>query len=277
MIADAAREYVEGAEEADKATMLRAVLRARGPAAVFDVGRQIHTLRDRPVMQAILAARNPSGIVQRWIRLERFGHTTHRTEIVDSSSSWLALRHISTDGAAIDPIDDLFIWGLMVALVELGGFAVVRASVADDVELVLDGETVIGELPTETQTLHIEWASGPIGNTNDDAVEPGQMTRSLVDLFNTDLVESWRVGQAARRLGVSTRNLQRALRTEGTTFSNTLQRARVEAAHSLITAGRLSLTEVAFCTGFSDLAHFSRVFRQVSEIPPSALRDVLET
>lgn len=37
----------------------------------------------------------------------------------------------------------------------------------------------------------------------------------------------------------------------------------------------LSLTEVAFCAGFSDLAHFSRVFRRVADVPPSALREML--
>ena len=38
---------------------------------------------------------------------------------------------------------------------------------------------------------------------------------------------------------------------------------------------QLSLGEIAFCTGFSDQAHFTRLFRRYSDIPPSAYRDLL--
>ncbi|WP_338867686.1 helix-turn-helix domain-containing protein [Myxococcus stipitatus] len=54
-----------------------------------------------------------------------------------------------------------------------------------------------------------------------------------------------------------------------------LQRSRVDAVHALLSDSRLTLTDVAFCTGFSEQAHFSRTFRRYNDVPPSALRDLM--
>jgi AraC-like DNA-binding protein len=97
----------------------------------------------------------------------------------------------------------------------------------------------------------------------------------LQELFRRDLLIAWTAREAARMLGLSTRSLQRALQVEGVTFSSTLQRVRVDAAEVQLGDPRVSLTEVAFCTGFADHAHFTRTFRKLADVPPSAFRQVL--
>jgi AraC family transcriptional regulator len=47
---------------------------------------------------------------------------------------------------------------------------------------------------------------------------------------------------------------------------------RLVRAMELIRGGRLGLSHVAACTGFSDHAHMSRWFKRVYGVPPSQLR-----
>ncbi len=75
----------------------------------------------------------------------------------------------------------------------------------------------------------------------------------------------------AKDLGMSPRTLQRHLRQAGTSFRKLVDEARTSLAQRLLKSG-LSVTEVAFVTGYQDLASFSRAYRRVVGKPPS--RDV---
>ncbi len=71
---------------------------------------------------------------------------------------------------------------------------------------------------------------------------------------------------------MSTRTLQRRLDDEGTRFSDVLDTVRERLARSLLLDPSLTLAEVAYRTGFSDLATFSRAFKRWSGLPPGAFR-----
>ena len=55
------------------------------------------------------------------------------------------------------------------------------------------------------------------------------------------------------------------------------QRVRIDVSRVLLGRESVGLAEIAFCAGFSDAAHFSRVFRQHLEVPPSAYRTLVRT
>jgi AraC-like DNA-binding protein len=76
----------------------------------------------------------------------------------------------------------------------------------------------------------------------------------------------------AEALHMSTRTLQRRLDDEGTRFSEVLDAVRHRVARDLLLDPSLTLAEVAFRTGFSDLATFSRAFKRWSGLPPGAYR-----
>lgn len=80
----------------------------------------------------------------------------------------------------------------------------------------------------------------------------------------------------ASALHVSLRSLQRHLR-EGldTTPQELVLAARLAAAHELLAAGGLRVSEVAFRVGFSDLSHFSRRFRAAYGVAPSRVGPAL--
>jgi AraC-like DNA-binding protein len=72
----------------------------------------------------------------------------------------------------------------------------------------------------------------------------------------------------ARKLGMSARNLQRYLASEGTSFKQLLENARISLARDYVEAGRLSVTEIAFVLGFADTSTFSRAFKRWTGMSP---------
>ncbi|VAW12620.1 hypothetical protein MNBD_ALPHA09-1878 [hydrothermal vent metagenome] len=84
------------------------------------------------------------------------------------------------------------------------------------------------------------------------------------------------VAQAAGRLGVSQRSLQRlAMRKTGRPPSFWLMLARVRKSARLL-SGQVSLAEHADAHNFSDQAHMTREFRRWLNISPSLLRSGVE-
>ena len=78
-------------------------------------------------------------------------------------------------------------------------------------------------------------------------------------------------GAAARRLGLSTRSLQRALREAGTTYRMELKSFRVRRAQELL-RGERNLAWIAAELGFSSAQHFATAYRHAVGETPSAWR-----
>lgn len=69
------------------------------------------------------------------------------------------------------------------------------------------------------------------------------------------------IDQVAKRLGMSRRSLQCAMRAESTTFSSVCEHMRKELACSYLSAG-VSVGEVAFLLGYAEVPPFHRAFRR---------------
>jgi AraC-like DNA-binding protein len=76
----------------------------------------------------------------------------------------------------------------------------------------------------------------------------------------------------SRRLGMSSRTLQRRLRDERTTFHQLLVDFRRDAAPALLRDGRLAVSEVAFLLGYEDPSSFQRAFRHAFGVSPRVFR-----
>lgn len=281
--ATVARSYPEIATGGrDKVAILQAVLDAHGWRPVLELGLMLRTLSAHPVLRALGAGATPWHTMERWQTLERFLHSRHRTRFVerDASLTRMTLQHVAIDGGRIRAVNDLFIWGVLIAVLESAGFTGITVSLAstEGRSVVIHGGRGPKVLPAKTDVATFAWKS-PRDVPVRESPAPGEESRSVRDrlqkLMSVDLLHPWTLEECAQRLILSRRGLQRALQSEGTTFSATLQRTRVEAAHALLGEPELTLTDVAFCTGFADQAHFSRTFRKFNEVPPSALRGLL--
>lgn len=76
----------------------------------------------------------------------------------------------------------------------------------------------------------------------------------------------------AAALKMSGRTLQRRLEDEGLRFSSVLDEARERVAKRCLVDASLTLAEVAYRVGFSDLATFSRAFKRWTGDPPGTFR-----
>lgn len=124
-------------------------------------------------------------------------------------------------------------------------------------------------LHLQSSLLHLVLAS-----LDEDARAPGTrldgakqyMQQRLDDLELSPL-------KVARHLGISLRSLARLFAAEDSTPSRWLWSARLAKARQLLETGSArNVTDVALACGFTSFSHFSRAFRQVHGVPPSALR-----
>lgn len=81
-----------------------------------------------------------------------------------------------------------------------------------------------------------------------------------------------RIAAVAKQMGMSRATLYRRLRQEGTSFDQLLDRLRQRLALDYLAAGKVSVGEAAYLTGFSDPAAFSRAVKRWTGQSPSALR-----
>src|SRR5262245_207911 len=84
--------------------------------------------------------------------------------------------------------------------------------------------------------------------------------------------------QVALRQGVTPRYIHKILEAEGSTFSEHVLSARLGRAHRMLTDSRfasLSITEIAFASGFGDLSYFDHAFRRRFGATPSEVRQNL--
>ncbi|MGQ0529644.1 MAG: AraC family transcriptional regulator [Panacagrimonas sp.] len=78
--------------------------------------------------------------------------------------------------------------------------------------------------------------------------------------------------ELAQILNLSPRTLERRLSVEGHRFRDLARHARYDRACALLAAGRLSVTQIAYQLGYTDVANFTRAFRRESGMAPSAYR-----
>lgn len=106
-----------------------------------------------------------------------------------------------------------------------------------------------------------------------------QMTSSEAGLaaalaaVRADVGYPWRLADLADVAGLSTKQLQRLCRkTLGISPQQVIQRLRLEEAVRLATTTSMSMGDIAAECGFYDQASFSRQFRKVLGLTPSAYR-----
>ena len=80
------------------------------------------------------------------------------------------------------------------------------------------------------------------------------------------------MGEVARKLGTSTRTLQRRLKQEGKGFQEILARTREELARHYLKSSNLSGSEISFLLGYDDPNSFFRAFQSWTGTTPEQAR-----
>ncbi len=100
----------------------------------------------------------------------------------------------------------------------------------------------------------------------------------IVNRVRTSILEGIADGNATARaaaadLHMTTRNMNRRLQDHQTSFKQLLSEIRQELAEKYLEDQSLSLTEIAFLLGFSEVSSFSRAYKRWTGHSPSGKRD----
>lgn len=140
----------------------------------------------------------------------------------------------------------------------------------------LDAVTLSRRIPGACEGLfaQLKQQLWNIGGRAPDAVEIATRVRlDVASALNQGHGAS--IEAVARRLGTSTRSLQRALAEAGLTYRLLVDRARHERASRLLRDRSQSLLSIALHLGFSDQASFTRACIRWSGMTPKLYRDTL--
>lgn len=110
-----------------------------------------------------------------------------------------------------------------------------------------------------------------------DRIERAPRADCFADRARSMLAEELRGGEPsatalASRLKMSVRTLNRSLAAEGTSYRKLLDQLRGELAEHHLADNRVSIGEVAFLLGFSELSAFYRAFKRWTGRTPAELR-----
>ncbi|MFC4216917.1 helix-turn-helix transcriptional regulator [Pseudophaeobacter arcticus] len=284
-IADRAPDLLEGTAIADpmkgaladarhKASLVQRVMDRHGAGLLLEVGQYLDRAADTPALTVMKRSATPRILAEKFMRLERYHHSSHRTSIETGSGVWHCVR--SSRQSPPTPGENCLIAGLLLGLVMAIG--------QEDCQLEIGGKSFAPQdLPAATfapgaETAHFRITWAPSIKPGDQEppllpnVEDACLSDRLAALFETDLGRSWKISDAARLLALSERSMQRHLGAEAHSHSSVLRRVRMKAATLYLVETDTSLAEIGYCCGYADQAHFQRDFLRTANVTPRQFR-----
>lgn len=262
----------------DTKRMLLAEARMQGgPGFLLQIGQGIHAVASDPTLDALRRAADPSDLLQRWLRLEKYHHSHHRTEILSAGQQDLRLRHMSLDAVPPSADENLVVLGLLAALLQGIGCRGIDIDIAGDDRsqpaIRSDRVVLAAPLVRTTGTWQVGWSDhAPQARPVPASPPAATIVDRLYALLDDDPLYGWTIAAAARQLAHSPRGLQRYLHDAGASFSGVVRDARVKRAARSMGGTTASLAEIGYASGFSDQAHFTREFRRITGMAPAEWR-----
>lgn len=248
------------ADDSVKRRVLRHALRTGGPEPLLAIGLALPRMTYLPALHVLLDSADTTVLAEKWMRLEGYYHSSHRTTIDAGAPGAWRCHHHAVHGAPPILAEHLLIAGVLNGLLRAFGLHGVR----------------LERPPTHSGRWTLRWQ----GRVAPEAAPPGlerwlpgdHLDARIAQLVAADPARSWTLATAARALGCSARSLQRHLAAGGNRFATLLRASRVAAAASLLRDGDASLADVGYACGFADQAHFQRSFRAVVGMTPADFR-----
>lgn len=133
-------------------------------------------------------------------------------------------------------------------------------------------DQLLGERLTDDYLRNWPEEMGLEGNEGAHRNRNCSLDVALGELLRASFPEVPSLEVAARRLGLSLRQLQRSLSHQKTTYRAMVSSIRMEEGARLLTQTGIPVSEVAAQLGFSDVASFSRAFRRSFGLTPRDYR-----
>lgn len=252
----------------------------------MSIGQGVSDADYDPIWRGALRSKCPDILFEKWQRFEKFAHSTNRLRIESTNQTSARFQRYTVDGGVPTAPENLLICGLIIFLLEAIGCKDLRCEMpmADDAEFIIRNNGCFS-LPIKSEELltdswRISWQAFSPRHKDDNfegislPVSPefyDEMV-SFVKILMADISHQWKVDELAKEANLSKRSLQRKLMAAGLSFSHLIRIVRIHEACSLLEVSDAALTSIAFGTGFSDSAHFSRDFRSSMGMTPTDYR-----
>jgi AraC-like DNA-binding protein len=115
----------------------------------------------------------------------------------------------------------------------------------------------------------------PLGESHLNAVSAAHLHAAFDHIASQFSNTELSLSKVAQNMCISTRYLQRLLKTSGTSFTAHVTELRLNHAFALLTAqgkGDVRICDIALQAGFSDISHFNRLFRSRFGDTPKGVR-----
>lgn len=240
-----------------KRRVLRHALRAGGPQPLLEVGLALPHLTFLPPIRALLASADTTILAGKWMRLEGYYHSSHRTRITAGAPGVWHCVHHALAGAPPIFAEHLLICGVLRGLLVAFG--------AESVQLASG--------PTRRGRWTLTWRRTAAAVPPPLPWLPGDDAQArIAQLVAADPARSWTLDDAARALACSPRTLQRRLAAGGNRFATLLRASRVALASQRLLDTADTLADIGYACGFADQGHFQRSFKTVVGLTPAAYR-----
>lgn len=265
-----------------KRQLVASALAQGGWACLPLLGSGVAAIRGDPVHQALTECATATEFLDRWCRLERYIHSRHRIQVEAAPGCGLRVTHLSLRPAEPPlPAENLIVLGVLAAAMEEAGIQEVRVTVAGAPVYPQVDPAALQALVASGQTAewHFSWREAAVSvprqpvsaGLAEDLTGP-PLARQLGRLALSDLMDVPPLAQAARQLGMAPRSLQRQLADSGLSYSGVVTQTRCRAAAWHLLRSTEGSAATGFICGFSDQAHFTRVFHREVGVPPSRYR-----
>lgn len=152
-------------------------------------------------------------------------------------------------------------------------FGVTPTFEAENNEMILDSATLMIPMkafnPETFQVLN-NYLKSQLENLTQTETVTSKVQRILHSSFKYQFPD---IESVAEKLNLSARTLQRKLSDEQTTFKVILQETRFGIAKQLLTQKSLTISEISYMLGYSDIGNFSRSFKKQVGIGPLEYRN----
>lgn len=262
-----------------KRGLVAQLLRERGPGALVQLGQAVHGIGPDPVLTMLVRVESPRQVMSRFQRLARYVHSRHRVMVEDGADNSMRMRHVSlVEGEPPLPAEDLVVLGALIGFLQAAGCGGVSAHFDHGCMAFPDSGAVDVAFETGyTDQWTIEWKSfAPAATERMHEPEFGldgspPVVRKIAHCYAAAAADTT-LPAAAKKLGMSTRTLQRRLREAGYEFRAITGDVRNRMAAWWLTETDCSIAEIGFLCGYSDQAHFTRDFKHRNGPTPHAYR-----
>ncbi len=194
------------------------------------------------------------------------------SDLIESFLATLVQLSRELVGGDLDPVRIQFTYG------ELGDCPDVIQHFKCPVEFGCERNAIVLDLAQATERA---FGNNPIINQAHLEILDQFMTRvdktNLTYLIENKILEELPLGApsqavVAKHLGLSLRNLQRKLSDQGTCYEDILDCTRKRLTLSYIRQPHMSISEIGYLVGFSNVANFNRAFRRWEDCAPGEYR-----